>query len=78
MTTRPEFKEGQYNIECALCGCIKKSSEIRLGEESGLPICSDHAIENGIRPIINIPHAVVPQPSGEPTDKFTTYSTPDE
>lgn len=78
MSARPKYEEGQYNIECAICGCIMKSSQIVLAKESQLPVCVTHAEENGIRPRYKIPTAQVPLPTGQPADRFITYDTPDE
>ena len=78
MPARPKYKDGQYLIECAICGCIKYSSEIILAKESQLPVCYYHAEENHTIPRINVPHTSPPNPTGESEDTFITYDTPEE
>lgn len=78
MAARPEAIKGLYNIECALCGCTVKSNMIKLGEESGLPICVTHNEENHDIPRIDVPIQRPTYPSKEPEDKFRTYTTPEE
>lgn len=74
MAVRPVYKDGQYNIECSICGCDMKSGEMILGKETMLPMHSYHAEENDTRyPVIPLIQKV-PDPTNEPTDKFSTYT----
>ena len=49
---------------------------IVLTKETNLPVCEEHAEENGIKPVVSVPYAVAPNPSGEPADTFITFETP--
>ena len=77
MAIRSKAINGLYNIECAICGCIRKNNEIQIGPVTGLPYCLTHEEENYNRIRINPPEQKVPRPSNKPVDKFLEFDTPE-
>ena len=73
MAARPKLVEGQYNIECSVCGCEMKSGEMILGRETREPMHAYHAEENHERFPVIPPVQKVPDPQTAPEDEFTTY-----
>jgi hypothetical protein len=73
MAARPKIVEGQYNIECAVCGQELKSGEMVIGKESELPMHARHADENQERFPFVPPLERVPDPQNQPDDLFKSY-----